>query len=176
MKCYHCGEQHWVGDRKCQEQVKQEEILAIQLKSRVSKERNKELDKRGIDSEKSRRKMEDDKKDKAEKQRHSETTARDQETEIVCIKPNTGELFTTTIQIDNTMETVESELEGTSECNPGLREEAKKIYEEMSTSDAMKKEGTKRRSRSRSRRNSKENRKKQRHRSHSEPKRRRSHR
>ena len=46
--------------------------------------------------------------------------------EVVCIRPNTGEQFTTTVNVDR-MEDGESD-DGTSECNPGLRSEAKKMY------------------------------------------------
>ena len=38
-KCYHCEGDHHVGDRHCPEQRKYKEILAIQAKMRVSRER-----------------------------------------------------------------------------------------------------------------------------------------
>ena len=46
--------------------------------------------------------------------------------DIVCMSPNTGRLFATSVQLEN----IEGELEGTSECNPVIRSEAKKIFEE----------------------------------------------
>ena len=36
LNCYHCGEWHQVGDRRCSKQRKQEEILAIRTKKNVS--------------------------------------------------------------------------------------------------------------------------------------------
>ena len=51
----------------------------------------------------------------------------------MCIRPHTGELFTTTIDI---AQQKESEEDGTSECNPVLRKEAKEIYKSIFRSNS----------------------------------------
>ena len=54
-----------------------------------------------------------------------------QNTEVVCVEPATGEMFTTTVQL-GCREEVSDDCERTSECNPVLRSEVKRIYKEMS--------------------------------------------
>ena len=46
--------------------------------------------------------------------------------EVVCITPNTGDLYTTTVEIEDVE--MSDGLEGTSECNTVLRREAEKIF------------------------------------------------
>ena len=48
--------------------------------------------------------------------------------EAVCVSPTSGHMYTTTVELINTE--IFQDEDGTSECNPGLRAESRKIFEE----------------------------------------------
>ena len=98
-----------------------------------------------------------EKRDKQVKRRKLSEAMEQQNTEVVCVEPITGEMFTTTVQLGY-REEVSDDCEGTSECNPVLRSEVKRIYKKMSKQQRPRysrethEKQDKRRTRSRSRR------------------------
>ena len=84
-----------------------------------------------------------------------------QNTEVVCVEPITGEMFAMTLQLGCSDE-VPDDCEGTSECNAVLRSEVGGIYKKVSKQQRQRysrerhEKQDKRRSRSRARRGSRE--------------------
>ena len=124
-KCYHCGLNHKTGSRTCQEYKAEEEVLCIQARSKVSKAQAKLIFER---ENPSFRKMNfsETVKSGIPTTVKPKTAPALRERDVVCISPHSGRLYAATAPI----EVNDRELEGTSECNPVLRKEAKEIFEE----------------------------------------------
>ena len=132
--CLHCTRAHETGDRQCRYYKYEEEILALQAASHVSRLQAKFIfDRDNPDfltrsySEAVRRPT-----DSAVALRSEEPTAGSShpkpQTEVVCVSPTGGRLFTTTVDISR-KRSGGRDLDGDSECNPVLRAEARMEFD-----------------------------------------------
>ena len=107
-KCHHCKEQHQAGNRECKEYRYQEEISAVQAKEKVTRNQAKAIFDRRNPAYKTMnysRAAQQSQAVKPQQLKHQEAEKETQnvpqiqKTEIVCMSPQSGTLFTTTVEI-----------------------------------------------------------------------------
>lgn len=144
MKCWHCEGDHGTGSRMCKEYKYQEEILAVQSKERVTRQQAVLIFEQRNPQYKTMNYSEAVKgRVTNERTRHVGTEAdgevvvtseeakrQDNRTEVVCMSPGSGELYTTKVNLAGDTPGRSWEDEGTSETNDMIREEVRAIFEE----------------------------------------------
>ena len=152
-KCVHCGGNHETGSETCVEHRYQEEILAVQTKERVSRMQAKSIFDRnnphfktmsyagaikvGRESEgnteaSSNTAPQQQQHQRQEQQQHAgEEVAIEDEVEIVCMSPSSGQLFTQTINIAGAAQRSGDLGDRTSEDSAIVRSEVRAIYDQQ---------------------------------------------
>ena len=144
VKCYHCEKDHIAGSRTCLEYKYQEEILAVQVRERVTRNQARIIfDRRnptfrsmnfseavkqvGENIQKEGLPKADPKGEEARQQ--VKDKKEDRRTEVVCMSPGSGQLFTTRVHLGNeTPSSSNWDDEDTSETSTDVREEVRAIF------------------------------------------------
>ena len=145
VKCYHCEKEHIAGSRMCPEDKYQEEILAVQMRERVTRNQARIIfDRRnptfrsmnfseavkqvGENIRKEGSSIADSKVEEARQQ--GKDKKEDRRTEVVCMSPTSGQLFTTRVHLGNeTLSSSNWDEEDMSETSTVVREEVREIFQ-----------------------------------------------
>ena len=145
IKCLHCNEGHQTGNYRCREYKYQEEIIAVQVKERVTRAQAKAIvdrlkpHMRDMNYAEVLQAKENDKNGlqpgaiEKEQRTISQQKKRSQNTEvdIVCVSPRSGNLYPTTVSLPSDTPGISDTENGTSETSRRLREEVKEIYRQI---------------------------------------------
>lgn len=129
-RCFHCANAHETGDRRCKYYKYEEEILAIQATSHVSRLQAKFMFDRDHPHflTRSYSQAVSQPADSGPASPAPGPSRPAVPTAVVCVSPTGGRMFTATVDISRRPET-STDLDGDSECNPVLRAEARREYE-----------------------------------------------